>query len=276
MPLQAQVCGGGHPCPFRAGLLEMHMLVSVHAHTTQIEQTRAWTHVHARTYAHCPEFAHTHTRPHIPHTKQVRLWRTCFPSWRVSRGRRRWASAQWSSRPPENWPSRYVMCPFPSLVSPHPLSTRIVRFQVFQAKARLWPCSKIDLESASTYLLLHADRQGDSETYNLHSQSRTHANSAPTPTHRHSMIAYTHASAHASAQSPTYSPSHTHTRTHSQIYNETEKLARGRRLKIHCLTKATASRNSFGPESSQKFDLLVSTPMRLVAMIKEDSIRLNK
>lgn len=61
-----------------------------------------------------------------------------------------------------------------------------------------------------------------------------------------------------------------------QIHSETEKLARGMRLKAHCLTKATASSNSFGPQSSQKFDILVATPMRLVGMIKSDSIKLNK
>ncbi|KNC83226.1 hypothetical protein SARC_04507 [Sphaeroforma arctica JP610] len=60
-----------------------------------------------------------------------------------------------------------------------------------------------------------------------------------------------------------------------QIYNECERLAKGLRLKIHYLTKATASANSFGPQTNQKFDLLVSTPMRLVGMIQNSTIRLN-
>jgi hypothetical protein len=59
-----------------------------------------------------------------------------------------------------------------------------------------------------------------------------------------------------------------------QIFNEAERLAQGRRLKIHCLTKATASSNSFGPNSSQRFDVLIATPLRLVGMIKSGAIDL--
>eukprot|EP01134_Creolimax_fragrantissima_P001375 CFRG1375T1 len=60
-----------------------------------------------------------------------------------------------------------------------------------------------------------------------------------------------------------------------QIYNECERLAKGLRLKIHYLTKATGSANSFGPQTNQKFDLLVSTPMRLVGMVQSGAIRLS-
>jgi len=41
------------------------------------------------------------------------------------------------------------------------------------------------------------------------------------------------------------------------------------------LTKATASSNSIGPESSQKFDILVTTPARLMHMVETDSIKLD-
>lgn len=61
-----------------------------------------------------------------------------------------------------------------------------------------------------------------------------------------------------------------------QIFNEAERLAQGRRLKIHCLTKATASSNSFGPNTSQRFDMLIATPLRLVGMIKSGAIDLSQ
>lgn len=60
----------------------------------------------------------------------------------------------------------------------------------------------------------------------------------------------------------------------SQIYREFLKLAKGRKWRICVLTKAVASH--IGPESSQNFDILITTPLRLVNMIQEETINLSK
>ncbi|XP_020627483.1 probable ATP-dependent RNA helicase DDX52 isoform X2 [Orbicella faveolata] len=55
-----------------------------------------------------------------------------------------------------------------------------------------------------------------------------------------------------------------------QIYHEFCHLSNGRMFRIHLLTKSKASSNSFGSKSSQKFDILVTTPNRLVHLLSQD------
>eukprot|EP01135_Chromosphaera_perkinsii_P002837 Nk52_evm27s228 gene=Nk52_evmTU27s228 len=57
-----------------------------------------------------------------------------------------------------------------------------------------------------------------------------------------------------------------------QIYRESVRLSEGSGFKIVHLTKATALKANIGPQSSQKFDMLICTPMRLVKMIQEQAI----
>ncbi|XP_064391841.1 probable ATP-dependent RNA helicase DDX52 [Halichondria panicea] len=52
-----------------------------------------------------------------------------------------------------------------------------------------------------------------------------------------------------------------------QTFREFNRLSAGSGFKVHVLTKANA--NSFGPQSSQRFDILVSTPNRLVQMLTQ-------
>ncbi|XP_068701080.1 probable ATP-dependent RNA helicase DDX52 isoform X1 [Montipora foliosa] len=54
-----------------------------------------------------------------------------------------------------------------------------------------------------------------------------------------------------------------------QIYNEFCHLSYGRSFRIHLLTKAKASSNSFGSNSCQRFDILVTTPNRLVHLLNQ-------
>ncbi|XP_069116361.1 probable ATP-dependent RNA helicase DDX52 isoform X1 [Argopecten irradians] len=60
-----------------------------------------------------------------------------------------------------------------------------------------------------------------------------------------------------------------------QTYRECQKLSEGRGFRIHYIEKASTAIKKFGPKSSQKFDILVSTPNRLVYMLKQDCLRLN-
>ena len=55
-----------------------------------------------------------------------------------------------------------------------------------------------------------------------------------------------------------------------QIYREFCRLSKGKALRIHILTKAKANANNFGPKSSKRFDVLVTTPNRLVQMLQRD------
>lgn len=52
-----------------------------------------------------------------------------------------------------------------------------------------------------------------------------------------------------------------------QTYREFVRLAVGSGMRIHVLTKAKATANSFGPQSNQRFDILVTTPNRLLHML---------
>ncbi|KAG8857631.1 RNA-dependent ATPase rok1 [Tulasnella sp. 330] len=58
----------------------------------------------------------------------------------------------------------------------------------------------------------------------------------------------------------------------SQIYNECLKLAQGRKWRILLFNKGS---NEMGKEAREKIDVIISTPLRLVAAIRENSIKLD-
>jgi ATP-dependent RNA helicase DDX52/ROK1 len=49
----------------------------------------------------------------------------------------------------------------------------------------------------------------------------------------------------------------------------------GTKFQVRLLDKSTASKNSFGADSSQKFDIVISTPLRLVKSLAEESLSLH-
>ncbi|XP_064620528.1 probable ATP-dependent RNA helicase DDX52 [Lineus longissimus] len=55
-----------------------------------------------------------------------------------------------------------------------------------------------------------------------------------------------------------------------QIYRECCRLADGRGFRIHYIDKASSAIKKFGPKSAQKFDILVTTPNRLVYLLKQE------
>ncbi|OXB64863.1 hypothetical protein ASZ78_009744 [Callipepla squamata] len=56
----------------------------------------------------------------------------------------------------------------------------------------------------------------------------------------------------------------------SQTHRELVKLAEGTGFRIHMIQKAAEAAKKFGPKSSKKFDILVTTPNRLIYLLKED------
>ncbi|KFP75679.1 putative ATP-dependent RNA helicase DDX52, partial [Apaloderma vittatum] len=56
----------------------------------------------------------------------------------------------------------------------------------------------------------------------------------------------------------------------SQTHRELVKLAEGTGFRIHMIHKAAAAAKKFGPKSSKKFDVLVTTPNRLIYLLKQD------
>nr|XP_005298894.1 probable ATP-dependent RNA helicase DDX52 [Chrysemys picta bellii] len=56
----------------------------------------------------------------------------------------------------------------------------------------------------------------------------------------------------------------------SQTHRELVKLSEGTGFRIHMIHKATEATKKFGPKSSQKFDILVTTPNRLIYLLKQD------
>ncbi|XP_027516239.1 probable ATP-dependent RNA helicase DDX52 [Corapipo altera] len=56
----------------------------------------------------------------------------------------------------------------------------------------------------------------------------------------------------------------------SQTHRELVKLAEGTGFRIHMIHKAAEAAKKFGPKSSKKFDILVTTPNRLIYLLKED------
>nr|XP_060613019.1 probable ATP-dependent RNA helicase DDX52 isoform X1 [Anolis sagrei ordinatus] len=56
----------------------------------------------------------------------------------------------------------------------------------------------------------------------------------------------------------------------SQTHRELLKLSEGTGFRIHMIHKAAEAARKFGPKSSRKFDVLVTTPNRLIYLLKQD------
>ncbi|PSN41807.1 hypothetical protein C0J52_07846 [Blattella germanica] len=56
----------------------------------------------------------------------------------------------------------------------------------------------------------------------------------------------------------------------SQTFRECVRLSEGTGLRCHIISKANQAANKFGPQSSQRFDILVTTPNRLVYLLQQD------
>ncbi|RIA95792.1 P-loop containing nucleoside triphosphate hydrolase protein [Glomus cerebriforme] len=59
-----------------------------------------------------------------------------------------------------------------------------------------------------------------------------------------------------------------------QIYREFKKMSVGKKFKVCMLTKATAATQAQSPHLREKFDILISTPLRLVHAIQEENVEL--
>ena len=55
-----------------------------------------------------------------------------------------------------------------------------------------------------------------------------------------------------------------------QTFRECNRLADGLGFKIHIIEKTNTAEKKFGPKSNQKFDILVTTPNRLVYLLKQN------
>ncbi|KAJ3130171.1 RNA-dependent ATPase rok1 [Nowakowskiella sp. JEL0407] len=60
-----------------------------------------------------------------------------------------------------------------------------------------------------------------------------------------------------------------------QIYRETKKLATGKAFKICVLTKSMNTGDTSAAQQLEKFDILITTPMRVVQAIQQNTIKLN-
>ncbi|XP_041052465.1 probable ATP-dependent RNA helicase DDX52 isoform X2 [Carcharodon carcharias] len=56
----------------------------------------------------------------------------------------------------------------------------------------------------------------------------------------------------------------------SQTHRELVKLSEGVGFRIHMINKAAEAAKKFGPKTSNKFDILVTTPNRLIYLLKQD------
>ncbi|XP_054611514.1 probable ATP-dependent RNA helicase DDX52 [Dunckerocampus dactyliophorus] len=56
----------------------------------------------------------------------------------------------------------------------------------------------------------------------------------------------------------------------SQTYREMLRLSEGAGFRIHILDKASLAAKKYGPQSNKKYDVLISTPNRLVFLLKQD------
>ncbi|KDR12154.1 hypothetical protein L798_13909, partial [Zootermopsis nevadensis] len=56
----------------------------------------------------------------------------------------------------------------------------------------------------------------------------------------------------------------------SQTYRECVRLSEGTGLRSHIISKASQAVNKFGPQSSKKFDILVTTPNRMVYLLQQE------
>ncbi|XP_071448067.1 probable ATP-dependent RNA helicase DDX52 isoform X2 [Hetaerina americana] len=55
-----------------------------------------------------------------------------------------------------------------------------------------------------------------------------------------------------------------------QTHRECLRLAEGRGFRIHIISKISQAIKKFGPDSSKKFDILITTPNRLVYLLKQE------
>ncbi|XP_008470271.2 probable ATP-dependent RNA helicase DDX52, partial [Diaphorina citri] len=60
-----------------------------------------------------------------------------------------------------------------------------------------------------------------------------------------------------------------------QTYNETVRLSEGLGLRAHVIGKIQQAAEKFGPRSAQKFDVLITTPNKLVYLLQMDPPALN-
>ncbi|XP_067350939.1 probable ATP-dependent RNA helicase DDX52 isoform X2 [Channa argus] len=56
----------------------------------------------------------------------------------------------------------------------------------------------------------------------------------------------------------------------SQTYRELLRLSEGVGFRVHIIDKASLAAKKYGPQSNKKYDLLVSTPNRLIFLLKQD------
>ncbi|XP_068456902.1 probable ATP-dependent RNA helicase DDX52 [Clinocottus analis] len=56
----------------------------------------------------------------------------------------------------------------------------------------------------------------------------------------------------------------------NQTYRELLRLSEGVGFRVHILDKASLAAKKYGPQSNKKYDILVSTPNRLVFLLKQD------
>ncbi|XP_031728546.1 putative ATP-dependent RNA helicase DDX52 [Anarrhichthys ocellatus] len=56
----------------------------------------------------------------------------------------------------------------------------------------------------------------------------------------------------------------------NQTYRELLRLSEGTGFRVHIMDKASLAAKKYGPQSNKKYDILVSTPNRLVFLLKQD------
>uniref|UniRef100_A0A7N8Y021 Probable ATP-dependent RNA helicase DDX52 n=1 Tax=Mastacembelus armatus TaxID=205130 RepID=A0A7N8Y021_9TELE len=56
----------------------------------------------------------------------------------------------------------------------------------------------------------------------------------------------------------------------SQTYRELLRLSEGVGFRVHIIDKASVAAKKYGPQSNKKYDILVSTPNRLIFLLKQD------
>ncbi|XP_033226158.1 probable ATP-dependent RNA helicase DDX52 [Belonocnema kinseyi] len=56
-----------------------------------------------------------------------------------------------------------------------------------------------------------------------------------------------------------------------QTYRECLKLSEGRGFRVHIISKINQALSQYGPKSSQKFDILITTPKRLTFLLNQDT-----
>ncbi|XP_068187624.1 probable ATP-dependent RNA helicase DDX52 [Antennarius striatus] len=56
----------------------------------------------------------------------------------------------------------------------------------------------------------------------------------------------------------------------SQTYRELLRLSEGLGFRVHMIDKASLAAKKYGPKSNKKYDILVSTPNRLIFLLKQD------